>query len=191
MIPGFRLISRFMMSAGLFITSCKTRDAAILSVSGHAARQPKAAKQYELCKVSPLAWSGLSAAVSAMEKAGKSSVQISQDTSDSEPLSATALELFNRPHDAGVPSCGESLDQALAESPAKILTALSKSSSGSVLALHGIHEVETSSGIMSITRLPSGHYRIEILGLAGRQRSEMIMSPQQLKGLAGTLLRGV
>lgn len=180
-------VALFSLSVG-----CKQKDADLMTASSaKLTEQNPAAQQYEWCKVSAVAWQGLVEAINRMEKAGKSNVSTAAGVqAQAAPLSATTLELLNNPPSVEPKPCGEQYDQALLNTNQQVQVALEGRTSEAALGFGGC-EIYNSSGVMSITKLASGNYRIEILGCGGRERSEMIVSPTQLRGLAGTLLRGV
>lgn len=182
-------VALFSLSVG-----CKQKDADLMTASSAKLEvQNPDAQQYEWCKVSAAAWQGLVEAINRMEKAGKSNVSTAAGVraqAQAEPLSATALQLLKNPPSVEPKPCGEQYDQALLNTNQQVQVALEGRPSEAVLGFGGC-EIYNSSGVMSITKLTSGNYRIEILGCGGRERSELIVSPTQLRGLAGTLLRGV
>ncbi len=170
---------------------CKKNDAELMTASSTTSGDPSVSQKYEWCKASPAAWQGLVEAISQMEKAGQSSIGGAAGTqAQPAPLSASVVQLMNNPPSAEPPPCGDVYDRALVDSKQQVQVAL-EGKSDSVAFGFGGCEIANSSGVMSITRLSSGHYRIEILGCGGRQHSEIIVSPTQLKSLGGTLLRGV
>lgn len=172
-------------------TGCKQKDAQTMAASKGAPTTAAASNQYEWCRASPAAWQGLIDAIDRMEKSERSGTASVAAQAIPASLPASAAQLLSNPPLTEPPPCGEAYDQAILSSKELTQAASDKQSGGGVTAGFGGCEMQNSSGIMSITKLSSGHYRIELLGCGGRQRSEMIVSPQQLKGLAGTLLRGV
>ena len=170
---------------------CKKNDADLMAASSAPSVGRESSQKYEWCKASPAAWQGLIEAINQMEKAGQSSIGgVAGAQAQAAPLSASVIQLMNNPPAAEPPACGEQYDKALLESKEQVQVALEGKSNSAALGFGGC-EIANSSGVMSITRLSSGHYRIEILGCGGRQHSEIIVSPAQLKSLGGTLLRGV
>lgn len=170
--------------------ACKQKDAQTMVAPTGASTNAATSSEYEWCRASPAAWQELIQAIDRMEKSQRSGAIPAAAQAMSASLPASAAQLLSNPPLKEPPPCGEAYDKAILSS-AGLVQAESEKKGPSAVAGFGGCEMQNSSGIMSITRLSSGHYRIELLGCGGRQRSEMIVSPQQLKGLAGTLLRGV
>ena len=169
---------------------CKKNDAALMAASSGASESNEVSQKYEWCKASPAAWQGLVEAIGQMDKAGQSSIGgVAGAQAQPAPLSASVVQLINNPPSVEPPPCGDVYDRALVDSKQQVQVALEGKSESVAFGFGGC-EIANSSGVMSITRLTSGHYRIEILGCGGRQHSEIIVSPAQLKSLGGTLLRG-
>jgi hypothetical protein len=180
----------------LTLFHCKPKDSNTMGSSSNRTRSGASAEQrFEWCKTSPEAWSSLIEAVRVMEQAGKSHLNMGLAPSSvkgaTSELPQSARAMLSTPPSSEPPPCGEQADELFLQSKQQVEVALKPQSNDNGFALGGSCEMANGSGVMAITRLPSGHYRIEVLGCEGRTRSEMIMSPKQLKSLAGTLLRGV
>jgi hypothetical protein len=175
------------------MNACKPKEADLQTTRSSASKTAGASQlKFAWCKASPTAWSRVVDAIDSMEKAGRASLSTdASSTGSGASLQTAALELLKNPPQGEPPRCDEAADAALSQSDQQVAVALGQSSKNVAFALGGSCEIQNSTGIMSITRLPSGYYRIEILGCGGHQRSEMILNPKQLKSLGGTLLRGV
>jgi hypothetical protein len=180
----------------LTLLHCKPKESdSLASSSGLSHSSASGDQRFEWCKTTPEAWSSLTEAIRTMEMAGKTHLNMGLAPSSlkgtSSELAPKARAMLNSPPASEPPSCGEQVEQMFLQSKKQVEVALRPQRSDTGFALGGSCEMANSSGVMAITRLASGHYRIEVMGCEGRTRSEMIMSPAQLKSLAGTLLRGV
>jgi|GEM_PF-2010177 len=190
---GVNLVAFVMcLSVSFSFSACKQKDADLQGASGVAKGSTSADRKFAWCRISPPAVSGVIEAIAAMEKNGRASVNIEGLRASNETaLAPAAKELLKNPPSSNPPPCDSLQDAALVQSERRVVAALGNSTNEVAMALGASCEIENSSGVISITRLSSGNYRIEMLGCGGHQRSEMILNPKQLKSLGGILLRGV
>lgn len=172
------------------LTSCKLKDATLQGSSSGSTSNRK----FEWCKPSDSSLEIMFNAIREFEASGKTSLT---HALDGRKVSAArppreALGLLETPPAKEPPPCGYEFDQSMTVT-GQYIAGLVKGDNPAIAlnAVGGACEIQTSSGILSVTRMESGGYMIELMGCGGRTRSEMMMPRSDLIKFAKAILRGV
>lgn len=189
-IRGSLIFMSSIFSVSFFLGACKAKNPALDSEAS-AARE---SRRFEWCKPSPSALSALLESIDTMEKAGKAEIRHSPSGGKTEslPLPKSVTGLLEKPPSQEPPPCGQDFDHAMLTN-SQYIAMLSKGEMPAI-ALNATGSgctVESSSGILSVTKMPSGGYMVELMGCGGRTRSEMIIPQADLIRFARSILRGV
>ncbi|MEN9809474.1 MAG: hypothetical protein RLZZ488_1041 [Pseudomonadota bacterium] len=172
------------------VGACKAKDPSLDSDTSVA----RESRKFEWCKPSASALSSLLESIDTMEKAGKTEIRHSPSggKTASLPPPKSVIGLLDKPPHQEPPPCGQDFDHAMRVN-SEYIAILSNGELPSV-ALNAAGSgctVESSSGILSVTKIPGGGYMIELMGCGGRTRSEMIIPQADLIKFARSILRGV
>lgn len=176
--------------AAISAAACKPKEASLQTTRAASIEE----KKYEWCMPSNQAFASIIGSIKELERNGKTSITHSDDGKKVIPSVApkNALAMLEKPPAADVPSCGGNLDQALTTTSQFIAGALKGNMPAIALnATGGGCSVESSSGILAVSKLQNGGYMIELMGCGGRTRSEMMIPKDDLIKFARTILKGV